>query len=66
MKCKICNQLILPGEDYKMNNDKSMAFHAKCFKCSGCNKKIDGPFAKIDGGQYHPECVPKKLIGMCD
>ena len=56
----------MPGEDYKMNNDKSMAFHAKCFKCSGCNKKIDGPFAKTEGGQYHPECVPKKLIGMCD
>jgi len=49
-----------------MNSDKSMVFHDKCFKCTGCGKNVEGPFAKIDGGQYHPECVPKKSVGACE
>lgn len=42
-----------------------MTFHDKCFNCNGCNKKIEGPYANIDGGNYHAECIPKKSVRKC-
>lgn len=65
MKCKICSRLVLPGDPFKTNSDKGLTFHEKCFNCGGCSKKIDGSFANVDGGFYHPDCVPKKPIGQC-
>ncbi|POM74101.1 LIM domain containing hypothetical protein [Phytophthora palmivora] len=56
LQCPTCKGEIKYGKRLHVNGK---TYHPDCFCCTGCKRPLPSRFQVVNGGNFHPECVPK-------